>query len=307
MQAHAKIPAVPTPPGPPNPRVSLLGDLREIVNDVWEYRELLQQLAVRDIKLRYKQAVMGLGWALFMPLFIVAAGMIIRVAMAHLSGGGQHIGRGAMAGLAVKSLPWAFFIGAIGLATASLTGNASLVGKVYFPREVLPLAVLLAQGMDLLIGTIAVLLILPVLGITWSVQLLWVLPLAALLVVFTGGVSLFLACGNLFFRDVKYIVQVVLTFGIFFTPVIYEPEMIGPLGARLIMLNPMSPILEGFRLCIVEGHNLLRPLTVAGLDGATSVVWDPRYLAYGVGVSVLVFAASAILFHRAEFAFAEYV
>lgn len=283
----------------------MLGDLREVVKDVWEYRELLQQLALRDIKLRYKQAVMGLGWALFMPLFIVAAGMMIRFAMAYLSGG--KVTGSALAGLAVKSLPWAFFIGAIGLATASLTGNVSLVGKVYFPREVLPLAVVLAQSMDLIIGTVAVLLILPILGVSWSLQLLWIFPLGVLLVLFTSGVSLFLACGNLFFRDVKYIVHVVLTFGIFFTPVLYEPAMLGPLGARLIMLNPMSPILEAFRLGIVEGHNLLQPLTVVGVNGAAIVAWDPWYLAYAAAMSLLAFAGSALIFHRSAYAFAEYV
>ncbi len=307
MEAPASIPVLPSPPGTPDHRASVLGDLREIVHDIWEYRELLQQLAIRDIKLRYKQAVMGLGWALFMPLFIVAAGMIVRVAMAHLSSGGGQIGGNTLAGLAVKSLPWAFFIGAIGLSTASLTGNAGLVGKVYFPREVLPLAVVLAQGVDLLIGSIAVLLVLPFLGIPLSVQQLWVLPIAVMLVVFTSGVALFLACGNLFFRDVKYIVQVVLTFGIFLTPVLFEPAMLGPLGSRLIMLNPISPILEGLRLSLIQGHNLLAPLAVAGRDGATIIAWDPWYLAYGAGVSLFVFGASAILFHRAEFAFAEYV
>ena len=248
---------------------------------------------------------MGFGWALFMPLFIVGAGVIIRLAMAHMSG--SEIEPEILAGLAVKALPWAFFIGAIGLATNSLTGNANLVGKVYFPREVLPLAVVFAQGLDLLVGTVVVLLALPLLGVSLSVQQLWLIPLAAGLILFTSGVSLFLACANLFFRDVKYIVQVVLTFGIFLTPVLFEPAMLGPLGARLIMLNPMSPILEGLRLSVIEGHNLLAPLTTLSPAGLTVIVWDPWYLAYGAGVSVLGLLASALIFHRSEFAFAEYV
>jgi ABC-type polysaccharide/polyol phosphate export permease len=178
---------------------------------------------------------------------------------------------------------------------------------VYFPREVLPLAVVLAQGLDLLVGGAVVLLLLPFLGVSLSLQQLWLFPLAALLVMFTSGVSLFLACANLFFRDVKYIVQVLLTFGIFMTPVIYEPAMLGARGARLIMFNPMSPILEGFRLSLIEGHNLLQPLVVTGPTGAAIVAWDPWVLAYGVGASVLALVASALLFHRSEFAFAEYV
>ena len=95
---------------------------------------------------------------------------------------------------------------------------------------------------------------------------------------FTTGVSLFLSCANLFFRDVKYIVQVVLMFGIFFTPIFFEPAMLGPKGAYLAMLNPLTGILEGLRLSVVEGHNLLEPLTVV-VKGVPRVAWEPWELA----------------------------
>jgi ABC-type polysaccharide/polyol phosphate export permease len=182
-----------------------------------------------------------------------------------------------------------------------------LVTKIYFPREVLPLGVVLAQGMDLLIGAAALLLILPFLGLDASWQALWVLPLAVLLLLMTAGLSLFLASANLFFRDVKYIVQVMLTFGIFVTPVLYEPFMLGARGARLVMLNPLGPILEGVRLSVVSGHNLLEPLVLAGPEGASIVAWDPSYLAYALAFAVIGFLVSAVVFHRSEFAFAEHV
>ena len=136
---------------------------------------------------------------------------------------------------------------------------------------------------------------------------MWIPLLALLLFAFTLGTALLLACGNLFFRDVKYIVQVLLTFGIFFTPVFFEPQMFGPLGAQLMMLNPLAPMLEGFRLAIVEGHNLLEPLVVTGGRGAEVIAWRPEYLLYAVGSSLGALVFGALTFHRFEFVFAEYV
>lgn len=303
MNDRASIPREAT--GPEPYRVSIREDLRQILTDLWTYRELLQQLTLRDIKVRYKQAVMGFAWAILMPLFVVGAGLIVRLVMADQAG--AALDADVVAGLAVKALPWSFFVGAIGLASSSLTGNAGLVTKIYFPREVLPLGVVLAHGIDLLIGAAVVVLILPFLGLSASWQQLWVLPLTVLLLFFTSGVALFLACANLFFRDVKYIVQVVLTFGIFVTPVLYEASMLGSQGSRLVMLNPLSPLLEGIRLSVVSGQNLMEHAAVTGADGVSIVTWDPSYLAYAVGISFVTFLGSAILFHRSEFAFAEHV
>ena len=111
----------------------------------------------------------------------------------------------------------------------------------------------------------------------------------------------------MFFRDVKYIVQVLLTFGIFFTPVFFEPAMFGVVGAKLMMLNPLAPLLEGIRLALVEGHNLLRPLVIGADSSAQIAAWSPWYLAYSAGWGILGLVGSSLLFHRLEFLFAEYV
>jgi len=205
-------------------------------------------------------------------------------------------------GISVKALPWAFFVGAIGFANTSLVGNANLVGKIYFPREVLPLAAVLAQAFDTTIGAGVLLIVLPFLGAKLSLALLWVPVLAALLFLFTCALALFLSSANLFFRDVKYIVQTVLTFGIFFAPVFYESTMLGPKGAKLVMLNPLSPILEGLRLTVIEGHGLLATLQTA--DGI--LVWSPWLLVYSACWSLLGLLGASVLFHRLEFLFAEY-
>jgi lipopolysaccharide transport system permease protein len=288
---------------PPAPGV--LTDLREIVSDLWSRRDLLYQLARRDIRIRYKQAVMGFAWAIFMPLLVVLAGFLIRLAMATVSG--SHLQGATVAGLAVKSLPWAFFVGSIGFAVNSLTGNRNLVSKVYFPREVLPLSAVGAQMFDTMIGTAGLLVLLPFLGVRPTLTMLWVPLLALILIMFTAAAGLFLSCANLFFRDVKYIVQVLLTFGIFFTPVLFEPAMIGPTGAQLVMLNPLAPLLEGVRLAVVQGHNLAEPLMQLTKHGTTAVAWQPWYLLYSGAWALGGLIASAVMFHRLEFVFAEYV
>lgn len=276
-------------------------DLREAATELWHFREMLYQLTLRDVRIRYKQAVIGFGWALLMPALIVLSGCLVRYAMTRKSGAPLDLA--GIASISVKALPWSFFVGTISFSTQSLTGNLQLMSKVYFPRAVLPLSATLGQAFDAAIGALVLVLVLPFLDVHLSMALLWVPVLALLLFLLTVAASLFLSCANLFFRDVKYIVQVMLTFGIFFTPVFFEPEMMGRRLAALIMLNPLSPLLEGLRLAVVQQHDLLVPLI--GPDGL--VVWSPLYLVYAALWAILGLAASAMIFHRSEFVFAEYI
>lgn len=276
----------------------------EIISDYWSHRELLYQLTLRDVRLRYKQAVMGFGWAIFMPTLVVLSGLIVRFAMAYYAG--TSLVASDVARMGVKGVGWAFFVGALGFATASLVTNSNLVTKVYFPREVLPVSATLAQAVDSLIGSAALAVLLIVLGIRPTLALLWVPVVALLLFVFTAAVGLAVSCANLFFRDIKYIVQVVLTFGIFFTPVLFEPAAFGRRGA-LMMINPLSPLLEGLRLSIVDGHNLLAPLIVISNKGEQVLAWSPWYLAYAALWSIGGLILASLLFHKLESSFAEYV
>lgn len=279
-------------------------NIREAVVDVWEHRELLQQLTLRDIKLRYKQAVMGLAWAVFMPVLIVFSGLIIRFAMAQISG--QELVASAVANIALKGLGWAFFVGALGFATSSLIGNMNLVTKIYFPREVLPLSAVGAQMFDSSLGLIVLIIILPFLGVRLHLETLWAPVLLALLILFTTAASLALSCANLFFRDVKYIVQVILMFGIFFTPVFFEPSMLGARGSVIVMLNPLSGILEGLRLSVIVGHNLFEPLSTI-VKGKVIPIWEPWELLYSAVWAIGGMAAATAMFRRVQPLFAEYV
>jgi ABC-type polysaccharide/polyol phosphate export permease len=288
----------------PEERRSFARDLRESLTDLWAYRGLTMEFVRRDLRVRYKQTVMGFGWALLTPLLIVASGALVRIAMAHV--GGRHLSLDEIAGMSLKALPWSFFVGSIGFATQSLTASAGLVTKIYFPREVLPLASTIAHVLDAAVGATVVLLALPLIGVDYGAAFVWVPVLAACAFLFTAGVALLASCANLFLRDVKYIVQVFLTFGIFFTPVFFEPHMFGPRGAPLMMLNPMAPILEGLRLAVIHNHSLLEPLQVASRTGPV-VAWSPLYLGYAVLCATGAIAIGLMVFHRAETRFAEYV
>jgi lipopolysaccharide transport system permease protein len=300
--SHAELPASSHAP----PAVEPAGpwsSLAEAAREIWQSRELLYQLMLRDIRIRYKQAVMGFGWAILMPILIVGAGLIVRVV---LNSSGVTSARTGFAGMAAKGICWSFFSGALGFGTASLVANVNLVSKIYFPREVLPLAAVGAQTFDTLIALAAFALALPFLGAVLSPALLWLPLLALLLMTLTAASALFLSCANLFFRDVKYIVQLLLTFGIFFTPVLIEPAMLGPVGAKLMMLNPLAPLLEGVRLAL-SGHDLFHPLIEQTAKGVAVLAWQPWYLAYSAVWALGGFLASLLVFHRLEFSFAEYL
>ena len=284
---------------------SIRRDLREILYDeLWRYRGLLYELTRRDIRVRYKQTVLGFAWALLLPSLIVVAGAMVRYAMAYV--GGRQLGAEDVAGIAIKAVPWSFFVGSVSFATTSLVGQSQLVTKIYFPREVLPLAATLAQAFDAGLGVVSLLIAFALLGVQYGLAALWAPVLVVCAFFLTAGLALLLSCANLFFRDVKYLVQVLLMFGIFFTPVFFEPEMFGPLGARVMMVNPLAPLIEGLRLSVVMDHNLLDTLVVQGRHGVV-LAWSPWYLAYSAACAIAALLAGLLLFHRAESKFAEYV
>jgi ABC-type polysaccharide/polyol phosphate export permease len=289
--------------GPPR---SVVGELSAIVSDLKAHRDLLYYLTLRDVRIRYKQAVMGFAWALLMPALIVGAGMLVQVALAR--GQAQPLQTQNIAAAAVKALPWAFFVGSLQFATSSLTSNTNLVGKIYFPREVLPLAAVLAQAVDSMIGAVVLIIPLVLLGVTFSTSIFW-LPLLALeFFILTAAFAVLLSCANLFFRDIKYLVQLGLTFGIFFVPVLYQPELLGPNLARIILMNPVAVLLEGIYLCTVQGHNLLQPFVASTSAAGPGIeVWSGASLLYTTGWSVASCCAALVIFRRLQYLFAEFV
>lgn len=290
-----------TPPTEAHPLKSMLSDLGTIARNLFRYRELLMELTRRDLRIRYTQAVMGVVWAILTPLVVALSGWVIRIALSYMSG--QPLAQVELADIAVKAVAWSFFVGALGFGTASVTANYALVTKVYFPRQMLPLSSVATQVIDSIIGAAALVILLPLLGVRPSAALLWVPFLAIVMVLLTTGFTLLAACANVFFRDAKHVVQLITSFGIFFTPVIFNADAFGPGGVKVLMINPLGPVLEGLRLSVVHGHNLLTPLT--GTGGA--VVWNPWFLVWSAGWALAGTTLAALVFHRAEARFAEYV
>ena len=247
--------------------------------------DLLIMLAWREIAIRYKQSVMGFFWAILMPCLIIAAGLLVRGGMAHLSG--TPLEMDSVAAIMVKSLPWAFIISSLRLSTNSLTANSNLVTRANCPRIVFPLSSVLSALFDFGIAAIALIIVLAVLSTPVTVHLLWVGPLMLLLVLLVSGMGIALATANLFFRDVKYIVEVLLTFAIFFTPVLYEADMLGK-WRTWVLLNPFAPPLEGLYSAVVRGR-------------MPDLVW----IAYSAVVSLGVAGCAWLLFRRLEPSFAD--
>lgn len=217
---------------------------------LWGSRELLLLLSWREIKVRYKQSVMGLAWAILMPAIIVGAGVLVRVGAAQLTGG--HVTADDIASVMVRAVPWSFFAGALRFGTNSLVGNTSLVTKIAFPKEVFPISAVLSNGFDFLIAASVVVIGLLLMGWVPSLEALWALPLLVMLAIFTAGLTMLLSALNLFYRDVKYLVEVALTYAIFVTPVLF-PASIAGRWQSIVLLNPIAPILEGLSDALI-GH-----------------------------------------------------
>jgi len=256
-----------------------------LLRNLSEYRDLLFMITWRDIRIKYKQSIMGFLWAIFMPIIIVAAGVVVKIAFSYVSK--QPLQTEQIVTIAVKSLPWAFFVSCLRFSSNSLISNANLVTKIYFPRIIFPVSAVASQLFDFVIAASVLVVILTFLKVGVSVQLLWTPLLMLVLLVLALGMGILFSAANLFFRDVKYLVEVILTFAIFFTPVFYEVDMFEKWGT-LLLINPVAPILESMRACVV-------------LHQPPDFLW----LGYSAGFSVVLLLVAVKSFVRLEPLFAE--
>lgn len=258
---------------------------RESWRELMRYRELLVAFTLRNIKIKYKQTFMGFLWALFMPMIIVLSGVIVKMGMAMYSG--KEVELAQIASVMVKALPWAFFIGALKFSVGSLVGNMGILKKIYFPRVIFPLSYTIGQLFDFVLASIAFTIVFIFARLGVSVHLLWLPVLIILLFTFTAGLGLIFSCGNLYYRDVKYIIDVILTFAIFFTPVFYEASMF-PKFEMYLMLNPVGSLLECINSVVV-------------MHQAPPTIW----FIYACVCSLGTFWIGWTVFHKAEPTFAD--
>jgi len=272
--------------------MSRLAPVREVV----AYRELLWMLVWRDIRVRYKHSILGAAWAIIPPLAttLVFVGVFchaLKVPAASLTGY-EHAPYPlfALAGI----VPWTYFASALSGAVGSLVTNRPLLTKIRFPREVFPFAAVGSALLDFLVAAAAA-------GAVaawyawrgqWAVPPLWALAFVPFIVLvqttLLAGLSLLLAMGNVFYRDVGFILRSLLPLLMFATNVVYDFGQLGPRWRLLVNLNPMTPIISAYRGCLLAGR-----------------LPDPLTFSYATTAAALALIIGWGWYHRAEHEFAE--
>ncbi len=220
------------------------------LGDVWEYRELLWFLAVRDIKVRYKQTVLGAGWAILQPVATTVVFALVFGRLAKLPSDGVPYPIFALAGLVI----WNFFSASVGTTSLCLVNNTNLLSKVYFPRLCVPFASMVVFLVDLLVSAGVLLVAMAFYGVGGGWRLL-ATPLFVLLG-FTAalGLSLWLSAVAARYRDVRHVVPFLLQFALFATPVAYSSSIVPERWRVVYGLNPMAGTVEGFRWATLGSH-----------------------------------------------------
>jgi lipopolysaccharide transport system permease protein len=254
--------------------------------DLWRYRELLGFLAWRDIKVRYKQTVLGVLWALIQPAVTLAVFTFIFGKLAGMPAGGVPYPLLVLCGL----LPWQLFSAAFSNASGSLVANTHLISKVYFPRLIVPLSSIAVA----LIDFVVVLVLLASLCLWWRFVPDWralLLPLFIVLTLLTAvGTGLWLTALTVKYRDFRFVVPFLLQVGLFLSPVGFSSTNL-PNWRFIYSLNPMVGAIDGFRWCLLHGEPAL----------------DPVNLAVSVAMTALLLASGLWYFRRTERTFADII
>jgi len=260
-------------------------DLRSL----WEYRELLYLLVWRDVKVRYKQTLLGAAWAIMQPLIAMLIFTVFFGKLAHVPSDGIPYPLFAYAGL----MPWTFFSGAITNSGNSLVGGAHLITKVYFPRMIIPGAAVLAGLVDRAIAFLIFAVLMAWYQVPLSAGLLLVPPLLLVTSILALGVGMWLSALNVKYRDIRFAIPFLIQIWMFVTPIIYPSSLMPQKYRLLYSLNPMAGIIEAFRVSLLGGVN------------RAQFNWASLSLACAIAFVVLIYAAYD--FRRMEKHFADLI
>jgi lipopolysaccharide transport system permease protein len=260
--------------------------------DILRYKELFYMLSWRDLKVRYKQTILGVAWSIVRPLLTMIIFTLVFSKAANLKADDPSVPYAifVMAGV----LPWQFFANAVGEASNSLIGNAGLLSKVYFPRLIIPASAIVTSLVDFMITLILLVGVFIFYGFMPSSKIIF-LPLFIILNFVTAlGISLFITALNVKYRDFRYIIPFIIQFGLYISPVGFGtkaltsklPEVL----QNVFMLNPMVGIIDGFRWCCFENTPLSIP----------SVLWS-------MGVTVFFLMLGVTTFRKMERSFADLI
>lgn len=256
------------------------------LKSLWQHRELLRNMVEREIKARYKQSILGYGWVILNPFFQMLVMTFVFSIIIKIPTWGIPYPIFLYAGL----LPWTFFVNSISSSTNSLVSAGSLITKVYFPREIFPIATTIAKIIDLILAStvFALFMIIFQQPVTWAI--LWILPIFIVQFFFTLGISFLTSAFNLFYRDIQYLMTLILMLWMYVTPVIYPVDIVPARFRFVFALNPMSVLINAYRQSILGG-------TAPNLT----------HLGIAAGVSGIIFLLGYIIFKRLEPIFADVI
>ncbi len=268
------------------PRASWVAiDLR----DIWRYRELFYFLTWRDVKVRYKQTALGAAWAIIQPLFNMLLFTLLFGKLARLPSDNIPYPLFAFAGL----LPWTFFSNAVNSSGNSIVGSSHLITKVYFPRLIIPAASVLACVVDFVFAFAVMIVLLVWYRIPVTINILMLPFLLLLTSTLAFGVGTWLSAWNVRFRDIRYVLPYLIQFWMFATPIIYPASLLPEHFRIYFALNPMTGIVEAYRVALLSGAN------------GAKFNWVSLGFATIITLAVLVYAAYD--FRRMEKTFADIV
>ncbi len=219
-----------------------------LIQDAYRYRELIEVLTEREIKIRYKQSALGILWALFQPAVMVVLFTAIFTKIVRMPTGNTPYPLFVLAGI----IPWNYFASGLTTAIPSLVFNHEIIKKIYFPRMIFPLVSVIAASYDFLITLIFLAIAIVYFKVALSPWILFVPVIAAIQFILMLGISLILSAANVFYRDVKNALSSLIQIWMFATPVIYPLEVIRPHLRQWLLLNPMTGIVDSYRKVLIE-------------------------------------------------------
>lgn len=290
METHTAQPltAITPPPAPETIRLQPTKGFSRVLSphELWRYRDLALQIAMRDITIRYRQTALGGAWAVLQPIGFMVVFSLIFGNVAGISSNGLPYPLFSLGAL----VPWVFFANSLLLGSESLVTNSALVSKIYFPRIFIPAGPVVAGFVDLAISTTILLVIAVIWGYPPGLGIL-ALPLLIAIAALTAlGVGSALAAVNVRFRDVKYVVPFAIQLWLFITPIVYASSSIDQPWRSLSAINPMVGVVEGFRWAML---------------GTGSAPWD--LIGISAGAALVLFLAGMAYFDRTERSFADFV
>ncbi len=265
--------------------------------DLWRYRELVVKLASKDIKVRYKHPILGFLWALLVPISMI---LIFTFIFSILLKGTPLQGVPFVVYISTAMFPWTFFQLAIGSSVTSVVDSGSLIKKIYFPRELIPLSIVLANLVNFVLSLVLLVLFLRFFDIAWSWRLL-TLPIIILLhLTLTSGLALLVSALHVEYRDVKYIVEIGLVLWFYLVPAFYPISLLEQYPHPVLWLycmNPMVGIVTLYRWALLPGYNDLLPHSISG-----SIV-----ILYTLGTSFAILLIGIKVFRRRQKVFADWI